>query len=107
MHKSPAMIDSVYRNPGIPEWYIEFLSALRNGVHSTSLAILAHGHIGHAHDLPFPKSDASVSLEAQIIAAGSIMRSLRYQFPDTRIMLMGHSIGAYMSMQVSLHHSLH
>ncbi|PVG03234.1 alpha/beta-hydrolase [Serendipita vermifera] len=88
-------------NPGIPEWYIEFLSALRNNIHSTSLAILAHGHIGHAHDLPAPKSDTSLSLEAQIIAAGSIMRSLRGEFPNTRLMLMGHSIGGYMAMQVA------
>jgi hypothetical protein len=94
-------------NPGLPEFYIPFLSIIRERLQHSSLAICAHGHIGHAYDLPQPKSDASLLLQAQMEAAAAIFRNLQRQYPNTPFIFVGHSIGAYIALHVSLCHLLH
>jgi alpha-beta hydrolase superfamily lysophospholipase len=94
-------------NPGLPAFYIPFLSIIRERLQDSSLAICVHGHIGHAHDLPQPKSDASLSLQAQIEAAAAVFRNLQREYPNTPFIFMGHSIGAYIALHVSLCHLLH
>lgn len=88
-------------NPGLPEFYIPFLNIIRDRLHDETVAICAHGHIGHAHDLPQPKSDDSLSLHAQIEAAAAVFRNLQREYPKTPFLLLGHSIGAHIALNVS------
>jgi pimeloyl-ACP methyl ester carboxylesterase len=89
------------RNPGIPEWYIEFLSTIREKAASSKLAILAHGLIGHAHDLAQPNSTFSLSLPSQVEALAGVLHSLQEEFPSARFILVGHSIGGYINTKVA------
>jgi Lipid-droplet associated hydrolase len=88
------------RNPGIPEWYIEFLSLIRERC-TPGLAIAACGHIGHAHDLRQPVSSSSLSLGSQIDAHGAVLEGLHELFPNARFMSLSHSIGGYISLKVT------
>jgi hypothetical protein len=87
-------------NPGIPEWYIEFLSIIRERS-TPGLAIAACGHIGHAHDLQQPVSSSSLSLGSQIEAHVAVLEDLHELFPSARFVSLSHSIGAYISLRVS------
>jgi Lipid-droplet associated hydrolase len=89
------------RNPGIPEWYIEFLSLIREWC-TPGLAIAACGHIGHAHDLRQPISFSSLSLGSQIDAHGAVLEELHELFPNARFVSLSHSIGAYISLKVAV-----
>lgn len=88
-------------NPGIPTWYIEFIDAIRQRASSSSIAFLAVGHIGHAHDLPQPKDTRHLSLESQVEAAGYAQAALLEAFPGVSLILVGHSIGGYIAMQLA------
>ncbi|KAG8821292.1 hypothetical protein FRC19_008014 [Serendipita sp. 401] len=94
-----AILVFVCGNPGIPIWYIDFLNSIRDRVSNSSLAILAIGHVGHAHDLPQPPSDASLSLQVQIDVANATRRRLLQLFPNVPHIVIGHSIGAYIALQ--------
>ncbi|KAG9054874.1 hypothetical protein FS842_003911 [Serendipita sp. 407] len=94
-----AILVFVCGNPGIPVWYIDFLNSIRDRVSNSSLAILAIGHVGHAHDLPQPPSDASLSLQVQIDVANATRRRLLQLFPNVPHIVIGHSIGAYIALQ--------
>jgi Lipid-droplet associated hydrolase len=88
------------RNPGIPDWYIQFLSLIREQS-TPGLAIAACGHIGHAHDLKQPVSSSSLSLGSQIEAHAAVLEGLYELFPNARFVSLSHSIGAYISLKVS------
>lgn len=88
------------RNPGIPEWYIEFLSLIRERC-TPGLAIAACGHLGHAYDLRQPVSSSSLSLGSQIDAHGAVLEGLHELFPNARFVSLSHSIGGYISLKVT------
>lgn len=85
-------------NPGIPEWYIDLLTRIRDA--NPTVAIAACGHIGHAHDLPRPPQH-SLTLESQVEAHSAVLQALSEQFPNARFVSLSHSIGGYISMRVA------
>jgi pimeloyl-ACP methyl ester carboxylesterase len=89
-------------NPGLVEFYTPFLSALHDKDASSRLAILAHAHLNHT---PLPSSHlnaADHSLTAQVQSAIEAFDALRSEFGNnTKLILVGHSVGSWISTQVS------
>lgn len=92
-------------NPGLLDFYPPFLSAIRDKDTSGKLAILAHGHIGHTPGLGNIDSSSDASrycLTAQLQSAIEAFDALRSAFgSNTRIILVGHSMGSWIALQVT------
>lgn len=85
-------------NPGLLDFYIPFLDAIYHEANS-SVTIFAHGHLGLSSyfggDRSFPDT-SSVGLPAQIQAHVELLDELLAAYgPETRVLLVGHSIGAW------------
>lgn len=86
-------------NPGLSDFYIDFLWQIRQDVKHSSLAILAHSHIGHDARLATPED--ALTLQDQVEATCATLDHIREAFPEpVPIILMGHSIGSWICMQV-------
>ncbi|KAK2461623.1 hypothetical protein APHAL10511_006086 [Amanita phalloides] len=89
-------------NPGILDFYTPFLGALHVKDKSGTLAIMAHSHIGHSPELDYQHSrqSTSYSLPAQIQGALEAYDAVRRYYGQAKIVLAGHSVGAWIALQV-------
>lgn len=95
-------------NPGLVSFYQTFLDIVHKA--HPSLGILAHAHLGHASrlkDLPGKSgniSRASAPLVVQVASAIEAYDALVDEYRDVggcKIVLCGHSVGAWIATQVS------
>ena len=92
-------------NPGILDFYTNFLTALHNEDKTCALAIMAHSHVGHSPEIhdQHSRQDTGSSLSTQIQGALEAYDAIRYYYrQQTKIVLVGHSVGAWIALQVSL-----
>ncbi|KAK1228664.1 hypothetical protein PQX77_008317 [Marasmius sp. AFHP31] len=94
--RSLSWIRSLSGNPGLVEFYIPFLSALQNA--KNRLVILAHAHINHTPGIVSPAAEHSVTIQVQ--AAIEALDSLKKHYDSIPIIIIGHSVGAYITLQV-------
>ncbi|CAE6509323.1 unnamed protein product [Rhizoctonia solani] len=90
-------------NPGLVEFYIEFLEHLHHTFNEAGvrLAILVRGHIGHGPSLPTGNGSWTVGLDSQVTSAIELYDSARdFYGPSTKIILAGHSVGSWIVTQV-------
>ena len=88
-------------NPGLVDFYIPFLSALYEKLISTNVAILARAHLDHAPQIrEHSRLPPSHGLTIQIESSIEILDSILYNYAKTRIVVIGHSVGAWISLQV-------
>mmetsp|Transcript_3665 Transcript_3665/g.5090 ORF Transcript_3665/g.5090 Transcript_3665/m.5090 type:complete len:313 (-) Transcript_3665:26-964(-) len=81
-------------NPGVVDFYIEFIHHLYEKL-SKRISIVAVGHAGHgARSLNGSKV---FTLEDQIKHKGEFLKS--YFEPNTKFILMGHSVGSYICLK--------
>ncbi|PBK77374.1 hypothetical protein ARMSODRAFT_1012538 [Armillaria solidipes] len=59
-------------NPGLVEFYVPFLSVIREKYHSNNLAILAHSHLGHSFALPYSHCGLSSQVQGGIEAVDAL-----------------------------------
>lgn len=88
-------------NPGLAHFYTPFLSELHVKCDG-DLAIVAKAQIGHTpgYEAPSRDFDASCSLEAQIESALELVDAVGSTYPEAQVVLAGHSVGAYICLQV-------
>lgn len=85
-------------NPGVVEFYREYLSGIQQRVGS-SLQCIAIGHAAHGRAC----GDGSFhNLDAQVAHQTRAVRLFLQQHPETtRVILAGHSIGAHLCLEVT------
>ncbi|ESK98064.1 hypothetical protein Moror_441 [Moniliophthora roreri MCA 2997] len=83
-------------NPGLLDFYVPFLSALK--AKDKGLAILAHAYINHTPE--FTTATAQHGLTAQVQAAIETLDAVKKSYGSAKIILIGHSIGTWVSLQV-------
>ncbi|KAK7064374.1 lipid droplet-associated hydrolase [Favolaschia claudopus] len=81
-------------NPGLLEFYTPFLESIHNE-NGCFLTVWAAGHLGHRG---LPCSD--YSLAAQVENAIQAIDAVSDAFPRARIVVSGHSVGAWIALQV-------
>ncbi|KAG7087459.1 hypothetical protein E1B28_013425 [Marasmius oreades] len=83
-------------NPGLVDFYVPFLSHL----HRTrkDLAILAHAHINHTPGFRSPRAKQILAVQAK--AATEVLDALRKTYPALPVIIISHSVGAYITLQV-------
>ncbi|KAF8213247.1 hypothetical protein K438DRAFT_1803655 [Mycena galopus ATCC 62051] len=81
-------------NPGLLQFYDDFLALLHTK--HPRLAIFGHAHLGHTPHLPSREH----SLSAQVESAIEAVDAIRNTFGKTKIILSGHSVGAWIALQV-------
>lgn len=86
-------------NPGLIDFYIPFLSALHGLFEHDGLDILAHAHIGHTPFLTVSEHKQQPGLLHQVKAALDFFNAIQACWPDTKIVLIGHSVGAWIAEQ--------
>ncbi|UZJ50730.1 hypothetical protein CBS101457_000050 [Exobasidium rhododendri] len=98
-------------NPGLSDYYIQYLTSLHRAVNAdgsaTALEIFCPSQLGH--DPLSPESDLSmVSLDEQVKHKALILGTISSRWSDhqPKIILSGHSIGAYMALEI-VRRSLH
>ena len=89
-------------NPGLLDFYVPFLDAIYHEVKSSTsspITIFAHAHLGLSSYIGGDRSfldTSSVSLPAQIQAHVEFLDELLAAYgPETNVILVGHSIGAW------------
>jgi len=89
-------------NPGLVDLYIPFLSGLYGRYSSSNLAIVGHGHLGHCPQIQDnPKHHPEESLKIQIQTSLEVLDAISTFYVKTRIVIVGHSVGAWLALQVS------
>lgn len=91
-------------NPGILDFYTQFLTALHNEDRTCTLAIMAHSHIGHSPEIDNQRARHATddSLSTHVQGALEAYDAIRYYYPEqTKIVLIGHSVGAWIALQAS------
>ncbi|KAJ6604477.1 hypothetical protein DFH09DRAFT_1122824 [Mycena vulgaris] len=85
-------------NPGLVGFYTQFL----NSVHSKhpGLAIFAHAHLAHTPSVQAGKPNGAIGLVAQVQSAIEALDAVRAVFGQTKIIISGHSVGAWIALQV-------
>ncbi|KAI9221366.1 hypothetical protein BC828DRAFT_381211 [Blastocladiella britannica] len=89
-------------NPGLPDYYHEYLTELRAKADPElgALDIYCPEHLGHGVHAPRPPRTAVYSLDRQIAHKMHLIDSIRAAYPTgTRIHLAGHSVGSWIMMQ--------
>ncbi|KAJ7786128.1 hypothetical protein B0H16DRAFT_1355289 [Mycena metata] len=81
-------------NPGLVQFYTEFLGLLRS--EHPHLAVFAHAHLGHTPGIFSDKH----SLSAQVESAIQALDAVHTIFPAAKIILSGHSVGSWIALQV-------
>jgi len=90
-------------NPGLVDFYIPFLSRLYTQYSSSNLAIVGRGHLGHCPQIQAtPKHQPEESLKIQIQTSLEVLDAISTFYANTRIVVVGHSVGAWLALQVSL-----
>jgi len=91
-------------NPGLLSFYPPFLTAVWDKVSSSArLAIFAHAHVGHTPGIDDRSewNPQRYGLTTQIQNAVEAFDSVKLAFgPTIKIILIGHSIGAWVALQV-------
>lgn len=84
------------------DFYTPFLSAIYEKLSSTNVAILARAHLDHAPQiLEHSRRPPSDGLTIQIESSIEILDSILYSYTEkTRIIVIGHSVGAWIALQV-------
>ena len=98
-------------NPGIPHLYMDFLSHVHHHLKKTQSSLSHHillwSHAGHCTLDPYQyhQDEKMISLSDQIVMKQTFLHEIVKLHPSIRIVLIGHSIGAYMvtTIAVSLH----
>lgn len=88
-------------NPGLAAFYTEYLSELHS--RSPNLGILAHSHLGHTPrvtDQPVFSNPDSVGLQTQLKSATEALDAVKQTLKPKHITLVGHSLGAWLCLQV-------
>ncbi|KAF9015551.1 hypothetical protein BDQ17DRAFT_1229560 [Cyathus striatus] len=94
-------------NPGLLDFYTPFLTALHDKAENGKLAILAHSHIYHTPGV-MREPEARMhnrhsGLTYQVQSAIEAFDALKTNLPNqTKIVVIGHSVGAWISLQVIL-----
>lgn len=89
-------------NPGLLEFYTPFLSAIYEKDTTSRLAIFGHSHLGHTPDIGESETPPSCyKLVAQIESILEEFDAVHHQFTDAKIVVIGHSVGSWLSIQVS------
>ncbi|KAG8895609.1 hypothetical protein FRC00_007230, partial [Tulasnella sp. 408] len=86
------------RNPGQVTYFIYFLDYLHK-LHP-ELGILAKAHLGHTPGYCKTPSEEHYGLTSQVDSAMETVRSLKEAYPRAKIVLVGHSIGGWISTKV-------
>ncbi|KAJ7783590.1 hypothetical protein DFH07DRAFT_788326 [Mycena maculata] len=98
-HKDPdAVFLFIPGNPGLLDFYVEFLSSLHNK--HPGLAVFGHAHLSHTPGVHAEKFNPEYGLRAQIQSAVEALDAIRAAFGCTKIVLAGHSVGAWIALQV-------
>lgn len=86
-------------NPGLLDFYTPFLNAIYLKDTTSRLAIFGHSHIGHSPG--FHGSSSSYSLACQVQSALEAFDAIKASFgAHTKVVIIGHSVGAWVSLQV-------
>ncbi|KAF5384827.1 hypothetical protein D9615_001371 [Tricholomella constricta] len=91
-------------NPGLLDFYVPFLSALHEKDTTSKLAIFAYSHIGHTPGIESPNilPTSRYGLVAQVEGSIEAFDAVRTAYKaETRILVVGHSVGAWLSLQVA------
>ena len=95
-------------NPGVINFYLPFLTAIHHKDKSGTLAILSHSHVGHdpeveAWDLAATSRNPFIyALSFQLRNTLRVFDALSTWFGiNTRIVVIGHSVGAWLALQVA------
>jgi hypothetical protein len=95
-------------NPGVINFYLPFLTAVHHKDKSGTLAILSHSHVGHdpeiaARDLAATSRNPFIyALSFQFRNTLRVFDALSTWFGiNTRIVVIGHSVGAWLALQVA------
>lgn len=90
---------SVVGNPGILSVYLAFLQEWHDHFKG-NLAIVAIGNLGQGGERYL--SDDSVGLKAQVQHTVDLLDAAKDYYPKSKIILSGHSMGSWLSLQVCL-----
>lgn len=92
-------------NPGLADYYVQYLGELQRLVHSdgrASIEVFCVSQLGHdPHALSSPSK--MISLEEQVQNKADIISTISGRWTSARrptLLLAGHSIGAYMALEV-------
>ncbi|KAI8347209.1 hypothetical protein EDC96DRAFT_521223 [Choanephora cucurbitarum] len=98
--KNKTILMFIPGNPGLVDYYTSFLEGIYTSVASSSLEIIAVSHKGHV--VNYNKNEKrKYSLSDQIQHKVDCLDQLaKENGPETNFILMGHSIGAYISVAV-------
>lgn len=91
-------------NPGLLGFYTLFLNAIHDKarVAGKPLAILAHSHFGHTPGIPFEGGRSCLGLLPQVAGAVEAFDALKSAYgPQTKVVVVGHSVGAWIANQAS------
>ena len=89
-------------NPGLLHFYTPFLDSIHQKaqISQKALAIFAHSHLGHAPD--FPAHPNGAGLQSQVASAIEAFDAAKAYGSDTKVVLVGHSVGAWICTQVKI-----
>eukprot|EP00842_Homolaphlyctis_polyrhiza_P005215 jgi/Hompol1/5695/HPOL_004668-RA len=89
------------RNPGIIDYYHDFLVSLHSLAGHGRLDIIGLSYPGHALSVPLPHGHPPLDLEQQVLHKVAFVDAVVAKYPPkTRIFLAGHSLGSYIVLQV-------
>lgn len=98
-------------NPGLIDYYTEFLSTI-HGTSPDTYEIIGVGHEGHSTEQPLPLLEAFnrprafhtrrlPTLQDQIDRKIAYLDEIKASYPqDSKVVLIGHSVGAYICQEV-------
>lgn len=95
-------------NPGLLDFYTPYLSTIYYEDTTSKLAIFGHSHLGHTPGIEtegafYQSAPTCYGLSAQVEAALQAFDAIKSTFGhDTRVVLVGHSVGAWLALQVSV-----
>ncbi|KXS18368.1 alpha/beta-hydrolase [Gonapodya prolifera JEL478] len=88
-------------NPGLPDFYEHFLDQMYHH-HDQKINIVAVGHLYHSASLAPPAhSRFAHSVDDQIHHKTDLYEQVSRWFPEGPMFICGHSIGAYISLEVA------
>ncbi|KIY62641.1 hypothetical protein CYLTODRAFT_404291 [Cylindrobasidium torrendii FP15055 ss-10] len=83
-------------NPGLIEFYLDFLTDIQTKSGLDSLAVLAHAHLGHTPNLPFTRCDFAVQVDNAVEAFDALSAA----YPNAKIISLSHSMGSWISVEL-------